>query len=304
MAEVRVGISELFTGEHGRDQVFLRDTSQLLEGLGFSSIWLPEHVVFFPEYRDNYPYGTLGRNEVNATRGIIDPLLAAVAVGMATERVRIGSYVLVAAQRNPVLLARQIANADVLSGGRFEFGVGVGWSSQEFDALDVPFAARGARTDDVLRILRLLWTEDLAGYDSEYYSFEPLLLYPKPVQAGGPPIVVGGNSAATIRRIVEHGNGWAGYSLGLDDVARFIERLDAALTAAGRSLSEVTLRIGRRATDTTEAAWEEDARYIEGCMALGLHEVVVSPRFEVDGYERAAQRYAEIVGIQPSAANP
>jgi len=294
---IKVGISELFTGEHGRDAVFLRDTSQLIESLGFGSIWLPEHVVFFPEFTDRYPYGTLGRNEVDATRGILDPLLAAIAVGVATERVRIGSYVLVAAQRNPVLLARQIANVDVLTGGRFEFGVGVGWSSQEYAALDVPFEHRGARTDEVLAMLKRLWVDELASFDGIYYSFEPLLLYPKPVQRPHPPIVVGGNSEATIRRIVAYGDGWAGYTLTLDEVARFIERLDAALVAAGRSLDEITLRIGRRATERTEAAWEQDARYLEGCERLGLHEVVVSPRFEVDGYERSAERYAQIVGL-------
>ncbi|MDW3214686.1 MAG: TIGR03619 family F420-dependent LLM class oxidoreductase [Ilumatobacteraceae bacterium] len=296
---MKIGISELFTGEDGRDATFLRDTSVLLEDLGFHAIWFPEHVVFFPEYTSEYPYGTLGSNEVGALRGVYEPFVALAAIATATTTVRLGTYVCVIAQREPISLARDVAAVDGLSGGRFDFGIGVGWAESEYQALGVPFARRGARTDDILAALKVLWSDhELSSYDGEFVSFDPLFAYPKPVQRPHPPIVVGGNSAATIRRIVEHGNGWAGYNLEVDEVARFIERLDTALTAAGRSLDEIQLRVGRRAKGKTEADWEDDARYIEACAPLGLHEVVVSPRFEVDGYEANARRYAEIIGLE------
>jgi len=300
---MKIGISELFTGSDGRDRGFVRDTAQLLEGLGFNSVWLPEHVVFFPEYRDSYPYGTQGANEVFATPGLLDPFVVGSSIAAVTERIRIGTYVCVVAQRHPIFLARDVANLDVLSGGRFEFGIGVGWSSQEFEALGVPFPHRGRRTDECLVAMKRLWSGDrLSEHHGEFYEFEPLFAYPKPVQRPHPPIVVGGNSEATIRRIVAHGDGWAGYTLTHDEIKAFIDRLAAALEAAGRSLDEITLRIGRRARALSEEAWEEDARYIEACEALGIHEVVVSPRFPVDGYERMATRYAEIVGITPAVA--
>ena len=297
---MRIGMSEVFTGEQGRDRVFVRDAAQVLEGLGYNSIWFPEHVVFFESYRDGYPYGEQGGQEVQRVRGVYDPFNLVAAVAMVTERVRLGTYVCVVAQRHPIFLARDVANVDSLSGGRFDFGVGVGWSTQEYEALGVPFERRGARTDEALVAMKRLWADGVSEHAGEFYRFQPLLAYPKPVQRPHPPIVVGGNSEATIRRIVAHGDGWAGYNLTLDEVARFIDRLGAALEAAGRSLDEVTLRVGRRAKGPTEADWEEDARYIEGCEELGLHEVVVSPRFPVEGYERSARRYAEIVGVSPA----
>lgn len=299
---MRVGISEVFTGENGRDLGFLRHASGLIEEVGFTSLWFPEHVVFFPSYESQYPYGTLGRDEVNATRGVYEPFVALAAIAMATERVRLGTYVCVVAQRNPLLLARDVATVDGLSGGRFELGVGVGWAVEEYEAVGVPFARRGARTDEYLAAMKVLWSagEELSSFDGEFTSFGPLYAYPKPVQQPHPPIVVGGNSPATIRRIVAHGDGWAGYDLSLDEVERFVADLDAALGAAGRSLDEVTLRVGRRTRGRTEADWEADAAYVAGCEALGLHEVVVSPRLEVDGYEAATRRYAEILGLSPA----
>jgi probable F420-dependent oxidoreductase len=297
---MRIGISELFTGDPGRQRSFLIEASQLIEELGFHAIWFPEHVVFFPSYDSQYPYGNMGQAEVEKLTGVLDPFTALAAIGAVTSEVRLGTYVCVLAQRNPVIMARDIATVDVISNGRFDFGVGVGWSAEEYEALGVPFERRGARTDDYLAAMKVLWSDEhVTEYRGEFYEFEPLIAYPKPIQRPHPPITVGGNSAATIRRIVEHGQGWAGYNLELDEVARFIERLDTALDKAGRSLDEIQLRVGRRAKAKTEEAWEEDAAYIQGCERLGLHEVVVSPRMPDDGYESMMRRYAEIVGLEP-----
>lgn len=300
---MKVGISELFTGQDGRDAAFLRNTAVLLEDLGFHSIWYPEHVVFFPEYKSKYLYGSLGSNEVNALRGVYDPFVALAAIATATTKVRLGTYVCVVGQREPISLARDVAAVDCLSDGRFDFGIGVGWLEAEYEALGVPFARRGARTDEYLAAMKCLWSDDdLSSFEGEFVSFEPLFAFPKPIQRPHPPIVVGGNSPATIRRIVEHGNGWAGYNLEIPEVESFIEQLDAALTKAGRSMDEIELRVGRRAHGKTEADWEEDARYVAACEPLGLHEVVVSPRFDTDGYEQNARRYAEILGLTGGSA--
>jgi probable F420-dependent oxidoreductase len=284
----------------GRDGAWTTDTAQLLEEIGFDSVWVPEHVVFFPEYTSQYPYGTLGRQEVEAIRGVYDPMSVICVLATVTRRMRLATYVCVIAQRNPILLAREVVVADHLSGGRFDLTVGVGWSAEEYEALGVPFERRGERTDEYLRVMKLLWSEaELTSFAGEFIHFEPLYAFPKPLQKPHPPIVVSGNSAATIRRIVEHGQGWAGYHLTLEEIERFLERLDSSLSAAGRSLAEIKLRIGLRAEDKTEEAWEADARYIAGCEKLGLHEVVVSPRMPTVGYEQMTRRYAEIIGISP-----
>lgn len=195
----------------------------------------------------------------------------------------------------------KIVVADHLSGGRFDFTVGVGWSAEEYQALGVPFERRGERTDEYLDVMKLLWSDEaLTEFKGEFVQFAPLFASPKPLQQPHPPIVVSGNSKATIRRIVEHGQGWAGYSLSLEEIEIFIGNLDVALNAAGRSLDEIKLRIGLRAKGKTESDWEDDAKYIEGCERLGLHEVIVSPRLPTQDYEKLTQRYAEIVGIAPS----
>ena len=297
---MKVGISELFTGEGKRTMQFLRDASMLIEEVGFDAIWFPEHVVMFPAYTSQYPYGTMGQTEVERLRGVYDPFVGLAAIAMVTKHVRLGTYVCVIAQRNPIVMARDAATVDGLSGGRFDFGVGVGWSAEEYAALGVPFERRGERTDEYLAAMKVLWSDDeVTSFSGEFISFDPLMAFPKPVQRPHPPIVVGGNSAATIRRIVAHGDGWAGYNLELAEVEAFIERLDKALTGAGRSLSEIQLRVGRRAKGKTEKDWEDDARYLEGAAKLGLHEVVVSPRMPDDGYEAMTRRYAEIVGLIP-----
>jgi probable F420-dependent oxidoreductase len=297
---MRIGISELFTGEVDRQGRFLVEASQLIEELGYHALWFPEHVVFFPSYDSQYPYGTSGQTEVERLRGVYDPFTALAAISQVTSEVRLGTYVCVLAQRNPIVTARDIATLDQVSGGRFDFGVGVGWSAEEYRALGVPFERRGARTDDYLAAMKRLWADDeVCEYHGEFVDFEPLMAFPKPLQRPHPPVVVGGNSSATIRRIVQHGQGWAGYNLSHDEVAAFLERLDVAMSAAGRSLDELELRVGRRSTGRTEADWQMDADYIAGCERLGLHEVVVTPRLPTEAYERTMRRYAEVVGLEP-----
>lgn len=233
-------------------------------------------------------------------RSVQDPITPLAYAAAVTSRIRLGVAVVNLPFVAPVVLAKQLATVDVLSGGRLDAGLGNGWSPEEFVATGATKRGQGRRAEEFIAVLRRLWTEDVVEFHGEFYQIPRMRMDPKPVQRPHPPIVVGGNSEATIRRIVAHGDGWAGYNLTLDEVARFIDRLGAALEAAGRSLDEVTLRVGRRAKGPTEADWEEDARYIEGCEELGLHEVVVSPRFPVEGYERSARRYAEIVGVSPA----
>ncbi|MFC5750996.1 LLM class F420-dependent oxidoreductase [Actinomadura rugatobispora] len=294
---MKLGISEIFSGIGHRDGSWSVDAAQLIEGLGYNSVWMPEHVVFFPAYSSEYPYERGGRDEVHAVRGVLDPLVTAAAVATATTRIRIGTYVLVVPQRNPVVTAKQIASIDQLSGGRFQLGAGVGWSEQEYRALDTPFERRGERMNEYLAAMRTLWSPDeVVEYHGEFVDFEPLYCFPKPRQARLP-IIVGGNSRAALRRIVAYGDGWAGYSRTHDDIQRFVDELATELERAGRSLDEVSIKVGRRSKGTTEKDWEDDRAYIERCAEIGVDEVVVSPRIADEDYERRMRRYAEIVGV-------
>lgn len=293
---MKIGLSEQFNGGD-RGIRFATSCAQLAESLGFEEIWFPEHVVYFPDYGSDYPYGAQGQNEVHSLRGKMEPFVAIAAMSMATSRIRFGTYVCVVAERHPIHLAREVATVDEVSGGRFDFGVGVGWLQSEYEAVGVPFEARGKRTDECLAAMKSLWTEEVSTYQGDLYQFGPLYANPKPVQKPHPPILVGGNSAATIKRIVSHGDGWLGYTLEPDDVGRFIDRLGSELERAGRSLDEVQLMVGRRSLECSEAAWEADAAYIEACEKLGIQQVVLSPRIPLEGYEELTRKMATIVGL-------
>lgn len=294
---MKLGISELFPGAGPRDGRWSMDAAQLIEEIGYHSVWLPEHVVFFPSYRSQYPYESGGAQEVHRMLGVHDPLVLASAIAAATTTLRIGTYVFVVPQRNPIVTARQVASVDQLSGGRFEFGVGVGWSEEEYTALDVPFERRGERMNEYLAAIRELWAEEeLTSFSGEFVEFEPLYCFPKPAQPRLP-IIVGGNSRATLERIVKYGDGWAGYSRTHEDIKVFTEKLSVAMEAAGRDMSELSLKVGRRSKGTTEKDWEDDRAYIEEAFRLGIDEVVVSPRIGDDDYEKKMRRYAEIVGL-------
>lgn len=293
----KIGISELFPGTGPRSGRWSMDAAQLIEELGFNSVWLPEHVVFFPEYNSQYPYESGGAQEVNRLLGVHDPLVVAGSIAAATKTLRIGTYVFVVPQRNPIVTARQVASVDQLSEGRFEFGVGVGWAEEEYDALDVPFERRGARMNDYLAATRELWSADeLSEYHGEFVDFPPLYCYPKPAQERLP-IIVGGNSPSSLRRIVKYGDGWAGYSRTHEDIKVFVDELAEAMADAGREMSELSLKVGRRSKGRTEQDWEDDRAYIEEAFRLGIDEVVVSPRIGDDNYEQDMRRYAEIVGL-------
>lgn len=294
---MKIGISEWFSGQGERSGRWAIDSAQMIEELGFNSVWMPEHVVFFPEYSSDYPYESGGAAEVHRTLGVHDPLVLGAAIAAATRTVRIGTYVFVVPQRNPIVTARQVATLDQLSGGRFEFGVGVGWSSEEYEVLEVPFERRGARINEYLLAMRELWADkELSEFSGEFVNFPPLYCFPKPAQERLP-VIVGGNSPSAMRRIARYGDGWAGYSRSHEDIEQFIEGLEVEMQKVGRDRSELSLKVGRRSKGSTEKDWEDDAAYIRRAFELGIDEVVVSPRIGDANYEADMRRYAEIVGL-------
>ncbi len=170
--------------------------AQHAEGLGFDSIWAADNIVYPPQYAER-----LGSEFYEAVT-----TLAYVAA--LTRRIRIGTAVLVLPYRNPLILAKALATLDVFSRGRLIVGVGVGSMAEEYDALGVPFANRGAAADECLRIIRTLWTQEHPKFSGKLFRFSDVLFAPRPVQQPGPPIWVGGNSARALQRVAELGDGW------------------------------------------------------------------------------------------------
>lgn len=182
--------------------------ARLAEEVGLESLWTVEHVVVPTGYASEYPYAKSGRMPGGEDAPIPDPLVWLTYVAANTERIRLATGILILPQRNPVVLAKEVATLDVLSRGRVTLGIGVGWLQEEFDAIGVPFAERGARTDDHVAAMRALWSGSSVDFDGRFTSFAGANSFPQPVQPGGVPIVVGGHTDAAARRAGRLGDGF------------------------------------------------------------------------------------------------
>jgi probable F420-dependent oxidoreductase len=178
--------------------------------LGFSSLGVSDHIVLVRQQTANYPYSATGEIDFDAWTPWNDTLGLIGFVAGKTERIRLGPSVLILPYRNPLVTAKWFATVDSLSGGRIFLGAGTGWWKEEFEALGMgdQFAERGPRTDEYLRIFNNLWTEEAPAFQGRFYQYENLIASPKPVQAGGPPIWIGGNSRRALRRVAEFGQVW------------------------------------------------------------------------------------------------
>ena len=143
---------------------------------------MAEHVVLFDEYDSAYPYDPSGRFPAGGDAGMVEPFTALTYLAAVTERIRLGTGICLVPQRNPVYTAKAVTDLDALSGGRVDFGVGVGWLREEFEALGMPFDRRGQRADEYLAAMRSLWCDEVSEYHGELYDLRPCRMYPKPVQ--------------------------------------------------------------------------------------------------------------------------
>jgi probable F420-dependent oxidoreductase len=292
---VRVGVSLPNVGlDHGKDM--LLPVAEAAERLGFDSVWAAHHVTLPYERSSKYPYGHSG-TEVAMSPGMqwLDPLVTLSMVGAVTDRVRLGTSVLVLPYRNPVNLAAEAAALDVLSEGRFVLGVGSGWMREEFRALGIDPAERGARTDEHIEVLRTLWTQDPASFDGRFTGCDGIVLATTPRTEGGPPIWVGGNTDVALRRAVRHGDGWHGFEVYPDDMPGIREGLARAADEAGRDPAELTLSVVR---GLIPPGREEESFIPDRRMLGGSAEAIVD---ELGSY---GEQGVELVVIQVSLLAP
>jgi probable F420-dependent oxidoreductase len=216
------------------DGAYAAAFGRLAEEMGFESIWAVDHVVMCPQYESRYPYDSSGRSPFHENVVQPDPLIWLTYVAAATERIRLGTGILILPQRNPVVLAKTLASLDRLSGGRMLLGVGVGWVREEAEAVGTRFDERGRRTDEYIEAMRALWTSSPSSYTGETVRFENVVSLPKPTQQGGIPILVGGHSRAAARRAGRLGDGF--YPLGVagDELAKLLATVDETARESGR----------------------------------------------------------------------
>jgi probable F420-dependent oxidoreductase len=256
---LKFGLTSMNMGATSYPDALVR-VAQAAETAGFDSLWAGEHSVL-AESSERIP----------ATTRILNPLIALTFVAAHTRTVRLGTGILLLPQHQPLILAKELATLDVLSGGRLMVGIGVGWAEAEYEALGVPFRDRGARADEYLAAMRAIWSEEKPAYHGQYVSFQGVQAYPHPVQQPTPPIIIGGRAPAVLRRTVEQANGWYGFALDLDETANVLVELHKA---AGRyyrpsSLGELEISVAPRIPIDRETA----QRFAE----LGVHQLIFIP---------------------------
>jgi probable F420-dependent oxidoreductase len=263
---VKLGLHALGIGA-GADRAVIAEVSAAAERCGFATLWSGEHVVMVDQSTSRYPYSADGQIAVPAQADWIDPMIGLAFAAAATSTIGIATGVLLLPEHNAVHLAKQAATLDTLSGGRFTLGIGIGWSREEFDALDVPFERRGARTAEYVAAMRTLWRDDVASFGGEFVSFDSVRVNPKPVRDRRIPIVLGGNSDAALRRAAAWGDGWYGFNV--DDVPAAAERiatLQALCREADRDPDELRLAVALRDPQRSDVA---------ALAELGVDELVV-----------------------------
>ena len=215
--------------------------AQFVESQGFESVWTFEHVMVPVEYESKYPYNKEGKMGGGSDNPFLDPLIALTAVAAHTKTLRLGTGVNILSQANPLLLAKQAASLDVLSGGRFMLGAGIGWLKEEFEAMGVPFERRGARYDDYVVAMRKVWSGEVVEHQSDFINWTNFQSYPTPVQEGGIPIIIGGSKGKIFERIARLGDGWFAPTNDAAGLAPMLEPLKAACSDAGRDYDSVEI---------------------------------------------------------------
>ncbi len=213
------------------------------EERGIGTIWVGEHVVLFDQYESSYPYAEDGRIPTPPGTGLLEPLSTLSFLAAHTTDVRLGTAMVLLPQRNPVYTAKEVSTLDWLSNGRVDLGIGVGWLEEEFEALNVPWPRRGRRTDEYLEVLTTLWCDETSAYEGEFYSLNPCSMFPKPVQHPHPPIHIGGESDAALRRTARAAQGWHTFNRTPAELAEPLGKLDRLLADQGRARGDVRITV-------------------------------------------------------------
>jgi len=266
---------------------FHLDATMAAEELGYESVWLPEHLIF-TRAMSRSPHPGETHPPVPPDAPIYDAFAYLAFLAARTERVRLGTHVFNIGLRHPFTTARGVQTVDLLSNGRFEFGIGASWLEEEWSATGLDFATRGRRVDETLEICKRLWTEPTVTHRGEFFSFDEVVFEPKPVQQPRPPILVGGESKAALRRAARLGDGWLGMGHTFESAAEQIAKLRALLAEYGPRAADdpefqIVLGGAVESRDDVER-WED----------LGVTRLLVSPwkrsREAIEGLHRFAER--------------
>ena len=211
------------------------------EDLGFESIWYAEHAAV-PVHSDS-PFPATGGEIPWTYSHFTDPYIALARASGVTTKIKLGTGITLVPERNPLLLAKEIATLDRYSGGRFLFGIGTGWLKEETEMMGGDFEHRWTQTREAIEVMKELWTKEEAEYHGRYFDFPLVRSYPKPVQNPYPPIILGGMAKNVLRRIVTHADGWLPNRVTPAEVEESRKKLDAMAAEAGRDPKSITISV-------------------------------------------------------------
>ena len=245
-----------------------------VEALGYDSLWVSDHVVIPWRIASRYPYNATGDFPLPPTGDFLERLTALALVAGVTERVALGTSVLVLPHRHPVLAAKMLSTLDHLAPGRVICGAGVGWMREEIELLGAPYARRGAWSDEAIRVMRTCWAEERAAFAGEFFRFGPVGCRPRPAH-GTIPIWIGGHTDRAFRRVVELGDGWHAAFPKRTDMAAALTRLRDACAKAGRDPK--TLTISARMGLPGKQPLEDTLAEIRALRDLGVDHLILEP---------------------------
>jgi len=256
------------------------EVAKALEERGFESLFLPEHTHIPASRRSPWPGGAELPRQYSHT---LDPFVALAAAAAVTQNLRLGTGICLLTERDPIVTAKEVATLDLISNGRFEFGIGAGWNAEEMANHGTAFETRFRVMVDRAKAMQAIWTQEEASYQGEFTAFEPIWQWPKPVQKPHPPILLGGETRHTLRRVMEFCDGWFPRGRAFDDPQAEMSRLRRAAEEAGRDIETVS---------TTLFGATPEAGYLERCKAAGVDRALIGLPSEgsdtilplIDGY--------------------
>ena len=268
--------------------------ARLAERLGYHSVWVTDHVILPHQVDAYYPYRANGRWDYPPTTNWLDPLLALAWAGAAAPSLELGTSVLVAPLRNPVLLAKQVASLDSLSGGRVRLGLGAGWMREEFTRVGVSFDDRGSRLVEMVRLMRALWSGETVDFHGRFFEVTGAQMYPVPVTRRVP-IAFGGHTEAALRRVARIADAWQPTQISLADLRSGITRLRELCDARVRDPASISIMA--RPGNVYQVNAETHAVHQElGVDHVILDTVIMSP--DMSELIEKMSKWAEVIGLE------
>jgi probable F420-dependent oxidoreductase len=267
------------------------------EARGFDSVWMTDHIALPVDITTKYPYRADGKFFWPPETPYFDTLMTLAWASAATERIRVGTSVLIAGWHHPVTTAKTLATLDVLNGGRTICAVGAGWMKEQFEILGAPFAARGARTTEWMQLVRHLWTDDTIDFHGTFFDFAGFKFYPKPAAKPAIPLWCGGKSTGVLKRVAAAADGWHPLYIDPDEMELKLKELSGYLEQNGRSLKDIQLS----ARPVSQATLDRST--IDRYTGLGVTLLVADTSFNHDTLQGALDEVERLADTLMPLAN-